>query len=173
MKRPVGVRAVRLSDAGALAALYRYYVEETAISFEYAAPDAAEFRRRIEKTAAAGYPYFVAVYRGEIIGYAYAGPFIPRAAYDCSAELSIYVKRGETGKGVGKLLYRTMERTLKKQGITHLYACIAYPEGEDPYVTMNSVEYHYHMGYAMAGYFKDCAEKFGRKYSMVWMEKSL
>ena len=169
---PVGVRAVRPTDAEALAALYRYYVEETAISFEYAAPDAAEFRRRIEKTTA-GYPYFVAVQNGEIVGYAYAGPFIPRAAYDCSAELSIYVKRGETGKGIGKLLYHTMERALKKQGITHLYACIAYPEGEDPYVTMNSVDYHYHMGYSMAGYFKDCAVKFGRKYSMVWMEKTL
>ena len=169
---PVGVRAVRLSDAPTLAAIYRYYVEKTAISFEYIPPDADEFRRRIEKTTAK-YPYFVAVRGGEILGYAYAGPFIPRAAYDCSAELSIYVKRGETGKGVGKLLYKTMERTLKKRGITHLYACIAYPEGDDPYVTMNSVEYHYHMGYSMAGYFQDCAVKFDRKYSMVWMEKTL
>ena len=125
---PVGVRAVRPTDAEALAALYRYYVEETAISFEYAAPDAAEFRRRIEKTTA-GYPYFVAVQNGEIVGYAYAGPFIPRAAYDCSAELSIYVKRGETGKGIGKLLYHTMERALKKQGIPCLLEI--GPEGGD------------------------------------------
>ena len=169
---PVGVRAVRLSDAEALSEIYRCYVEKTAVSFEYDAPDAAEFRRRIARTTET-YPYFVAVRDGELLGYAYAGAFKERAAYHCSAELSVYVKRGETGKGIGKLLYRAMERALKKQGITHLYACIAYPEGEDPYLTMNSVEFHYRMGYAMAGYFKDCAEKFNRNYSMVWMEKSL
>lgn len=167
-----GVRRATPADAAAFAEIYRPYVEETAISFEYAPPDADEMRKRIEKTLEK-YPCFAAVKNGEIVGYTYAGPFVNRAAYDCSAELSVYVKRGETRRGIGRLLYRTLERALKAQGVRRVYACIAYPEPEDEYLTLNSVDFHYRMGFSMAGYFGNCAKKFGRDYSMVWMEKTL
>ena len=168
----VTIRSARLEDAQALLQIYGHYVKNTAISFEYDVPAVQEFTGRIAHTLE-GYPYLVLEENDKIRGYAYAGPFKTREAYRYSCELSIYVDQGETGKGYGRLLYSALEEKLKEQGMQNLYACIAYPEGEDPYVTMNSVDYHYHMGYSMAGYFKDCAVKFGRKYSMVWMEKTL
>ena len=50
------IRNAEASDAAELASIYRYYVEETAISFEYTVPDECEMERRIEETRSKGYP---------------------------------------------------------------------------------------------------------------------
>ena len=86
----ISLRAARPEDAAQLLAIYRPYVMETAISFEYEAPSEAEFRARIEKTLA-HYPYIVAECAGEALGYAYASPLHPRAAYAWAAESTVYI----------------------------------------------------------------------------------
>ena len=99
------VRKARTEDAGAIADIYRGYVEETAISFEYEAPDAAAMAERMEEAIA----YLVAEDDGgRIIGFAYAHPFSARAAYRRSAEVTIYLDRNETGKGIGRKLYEAL-----------------------------------------------------------------
>lgn len=53
------------------------------------------------------------------------------------------------------------------------YACIAYVDKEDEYLTRDSADFHSHLGYSMVGKFHRCGYKFGRWYDMVWMEKML
>lgn len=166
----IEIRSATPRDAEELLAIYSPYVRETAISSEYDVPTVDEFRGRISKTLQR-YPYLVATHEGKIVGYAYAGAFINRAAYNRSAELSIYVDRRATKSGIGGKLYRKLEEELKKMGILNVYACIAYPEPEDNYVTLNSVKFHEHMGFLLAGRFHKCGYKFERWYDMVWMEK--
>ena len=166
------IRPAVLADAQGILAVYEYYVRYTAISFEYEVPTAWAFRGRMENTLKK-YPYFVAVLDGKIVGYAYAGPFVGRAAYDWSAEATIYIDADRKKQGIGRKLYGALEEALKKMGILNLYACIGYPETEDEYLTRNSVEFHARMGYAKAGEFHHCGRKFGRWYHMVWMEKML
>ena len=158
------------ADAAALLDIYAHYVRNTAITFEYEVPSLEEFAQRIRKTLAE-YPYLVAKRGEEILGYAYAGAFHPRAAYHWAAELAIYVKNGCQKMGIGKRLYAALEEILKAQGILNLEACIAYPEAEDEYLTKNSAEYHRHLGYRLVGQFHQCGYKFGKWYHMVWMEK--
>ena len=55
----------------------------------------------------------------------------------------------------------------------NLYACIAYPDTEDEYLTRNSEEFHAHLGYSLIGEFHKCGYKFGKWYNMVWMEKTI
>ena len=164
------IRSAAPSDAKDLLEIYAYYVENTAISFEYKVPSPEEFRKRIETTLKK-YPYIVLDGGNGIIGYAYAGIFKERDAYSRSCEVSIYVKNGFTHKGFGRMLYAELEKALFSQGILNLYACIAYPEKEDEYLTLNSVQFHSHLGYVKAGEFHKCAYKFGRWYNMIWMEK--
>ena len=57
--RDFSIRTARLSDAEALSDIYRWYVENTAVSYEYIAPNADEFARRIAATLEK-YPYIVA-----------------------------------------------------------------------------------------------------------------
>ena len=166
----ITVGNAELKDAERLLEIYDYYVKNTAITFEYTTPTIEEFRGRMEKTMQK-YPYLVAVKDGVIAGYAYAGAFVGRAAYDWSCETSIYLDKNARKCGIGKTLYAVLEKELKEMGILNMYACIGYPDNEDEYLTKNSAEFHSHIGFAQVGEFHKCGYKFGRWYNMIWMEK--
>lgn len=168
----IKIRTAKKADAQALLEIYAPYVRNTAITFEYDVPTPEEFEKRIETTLVR-YPYLVAENDGEIVGYAYAGSFHDREAYDWAVETSIYVRADAKDRGIGKKLYFALEEILKKQNILNVNACIAYPEKEDEYLTKNSEEFHKHLGYRLVGEFYKCGFKFGRWYNMIWMEKHL
>lgn len=174
MNDKITLRTASPSDAEALLKIYSYYAEETAISFETEAPTAEEFKRRIEKTLK-NYPYIIAEQNGEILGYSYTSPFVGRAAYIHAAETTIYIKKDAVKKGIGKKLYKAVERISEAQNIYTLEACIGTVDrgGEDERLTNNSAEFHSHMGYRFVGEFKKCGRKFGKWYNMIWMEKVL
>ena len=164
------IREAKTEDAAALLEIYAYYVKNTAITFETEVPALEEFRDRMENTLR-NYPYLVVEDEGTIRGYAYAGPFVGRAAYKHSSEVTIYLEHGSKGRGYGRALYGQLERRLKEQGIRNLYACIGDPVREDEYLTRNSEEFHRHLGYTKVGEFHQCGYKFQRWYNMIWMEK--
>ena len=164
------IRKAELSDAERLLEIYDYYVRNTAITFEYDTPSPDAFRSRIEQTIKR-YPYLVILRDGLIEGYAYAGPFVGRAAYDWSCEVTIYLDHKSLKFGMGRMLYEALEAELRKMGILNLYACIAYPETADEYLSANSADFHAHLGFVKTGEFHKCGYKFGRWYHMIWMEK--
>ncbi len=166
------VRTAEAGDAERLLEIYAYYVENTAITFDYEVPSPEEFRSRILRTLE-NYPYLVAEEEGEIRGYAYAGAFVGRAAYRHSSEVTIYLDHRFRGRGYGRLLYGELEKALRNMGILNLYACIGDPVTEDEYLTRNSEHFHRHMGFSKVGEFHQCGFKFGRWYNMIWMEKIL
>lgn len=170
--KEIQIRIAGVEDAEELLEIYAPYVEKTAITFEYEVPGVEEFKGRISNTLKK-YPYLLARREHEILGYAYTGAFVGRAAYDWAAEVSIYLKEDQRGKGIGKKLYTALEDVSKMQHILNLNACIGYPKAEDAYLTKNSVQFHTHMGYTMVGEFHKCGYKFGNWYNMVWMEKSI
>ena len=164
------IRTATIGDAAEILEIYAPYVRDTAITFEYDVPSPEEFAQRIAGTLQK-YPYLAAVCDGKIIGYAYAGPFKTRAAYDWAVELTIYLAPEAQGIGLGRRLYTELESILRRMGVTNLYACIGYPEIEDEYLNRNSAEFHAHLGYELIGRFSKCGYKFGRWYDMIWMEK--
>ena len=166
------VRDAVMADAERILEIYDYYVKYTAVSFEYRTPSLEEFRARMEKTMQR-YPYLVVERDGNVEGYAYAGPFKGREAYDRSCELTVYLDHRVEKQGMGRLIYGKLEEALRGMGILNLYACIAYPEQEDEYLTRNSADFHAHMGFERAGLFHNCGFKFGRWYHMIWMEKMI
>jgi phosphinothricin acetyltransferase len=169
----MNLRLATPDDAEALLGIYSHYVKNTAITFEYDVPSVEEFRGRIENTLKK-YPYLVAEEDGKAVGYAYAGAFKARAAYDHSIETSIYVSKDSRRTGVGSLLLDRLEAELKKMNILNVNACISVPDGdEDEYLTFDSVRFHEKKGYKLVGTFHRCGYKFGRWYNMVWMEKMI
>lgn len=170
MSNMITIRDAVLEDAGELLDIYEYYVRDTAVSFEITLPSQDEFRTRIEDISAS-FPYLILEENGRIEGYAYARPFVGREAYSHSCETTIYLRNGSQKRGFGKALYEALEERLKKMGIINLYACIGIPDKDDEYLTTNSADFHEHMGYKTVGVFHNCGRKFGRWYSMIWMEK--
>ena len=168
----IEIRYAKLEDAARLVEIYCYYVEKTAITFEYEVPTVEEFQQRMIHVMEK-YPYLVAKVDDQIVGYAYAGAFHARPAYDWAVETSIYVSELQKGEGIGKALYKALEEQLSRQHILNLNACIAYPETEDEHLNKDSVRFHTHLGYRMVGEFYQCGYKFDRWYNMVWMEKHI
>lgn len=166
------IRDAALTDAERILEIYDYYVKNTAITFEYVTPTLEEFQERMAKTMQR-YPYLVVVKDGQVEGFAYAGPFVGRAAYDWSCELTIYLNHNAVSCGMGRALYETLQRALHNMGILNLYACIGYPEQDDEYLTTNSADFHAHLGFVKVGEFHQCGYKFRRWYHMIWMEKIL
>lgn len=166
------IRIATKQDAERLVEIYAPYVEKTAVTFEYRVPTIQEFEERMGHVLEK-YPYLVAEQAGEVVGYAYAGTFNERAAYNWAVETTVYVQENFRKMGIGRKLYEALEKLLSMQNILNLNACIAYPETEDDYLTKNSVQFHEHLGYRFVGEFCKCGYKFGRWYNMVWMEKHI
>lgn len=137
----VVVRNAVMEDAERILEIYDYYVKNTAITFEYDTPSLNEFKERMEKTMQR-YPYLVILKNGQIEGYAYAGAFVGRAAYDWSCEMTVYLDHNAQKCGMGRIIYQALEKALYDMGILNLYACIGYPENEDEYLTTNSADFH-------------------------------
>lgn len=164
------IRVAEPSDAAEILGIYAPYVTDTAVTFEYTVPACSEMENRISQVLDR-YPYLVAESDHRILGYAYAGAFKGRAAYDWAVETSVYVGRESRKTGIGRALYERLEDCLHKQGILNMNACIAYADEEDAFLTADSVRFHEKMGFQMIGKFHECGYKFGRWYHMVWMEK--
>ena len=80
------IRFAAPADAGRILKIYAPYITDTVISFEYDVPSLADFTARVEKIASK-YPYLVYERDGVVVGYAYASPYIERAAYDYTVDL--------------------------------------------------------------------------------------
>src|SRR5690349_12851439 len=85
------IRCAKPDDAEAVAAIYAYHVLNGTASYDVEPPPDSEIRAKIERITAAGWPFVVAESEGRVIGYAYATQFRDRAAYQFTAEDSIYV----------------------------------------------------------------------------------
>ena len=167
------IRLATVTDTEAILAIYAPYVQNTAITFEYDVPSHEEFRSRIEETLKK-YPYLIAAEQDKVIGYAYAGSFRKRAAYQHTAEMSIYLDRSYRQRGIGRKLYHELERLLVRQNVFSVYAGVTSSDRiHDAYVTDGSIRFHEKMGYANIGEWHLCGYKFDQWYSVTWFEKVL
>lgn len=159
-------RIASVADAKALVEIYRPYVEQTAITFEYEVPSVEEFASRIEQTLER-YPYIVVEdEKQQILGYAYAGTYKGRSAYDWSVEVTVYLHQDYKGKNLGRRLYEELERYLQAQNVLQLTACITAGNGA-------SEHFHEKMGYKQVALFEKIGYKFNQWYDVCWMQKTL
>ena len=166
------IRLANIDDAESIRNIYKYYVLNTAISFEYDLPSIDEFKDRIQNTLKK-YPYLVAIENNTIIGYAYASGFHSRKAYEHDCELSIYIDKDHRKKGIGKNLYCELERILALQNVYGVHACITYPDVEDEYLTFDSKNFHEKMNFKLVGKHEKCGYKFNKWYNIIWMDKDI
>lgn len=122
----ITLRLAAPSDAAKLIEIYRPYVENTTVTFEYDVPDEDEFAARI-RDFSAEFPFIVCEADDEIVGYAYAHKYGERFSFRFSAELSVYIAEAHRGTGIGRILYGALIELLTAQGYKNLYALVAAP----------------------------------------------
>jgi len=153
--------AVPMRDAERLAQIYNHYVEHDTATFEMEPVGEAAMATRVATVQAEGLPWIVASDALGIVGYAYAGLFKERAAYRHTLEVTVYLDRGETGRGLGTSLYRELLRRIRElpeggHGPVHsLIAIIALPHEA-------SVALHESLGFVHIGTVLEAGLKFDR-----------
>jgi L-amino acid N-acyltransferase YncA len=162
------IRPATPEDAPAIAAIYAHHVLTGTGTFEIDPPDVADIKARMAKVAARGWPWLVSVSAdGLITGYAYAGPFRERAAYDATVEDSIYLAPQAQGKGVGKALLSALIESCRLAGAKEMLAVI----GDS--ANSASIGLHKALGFDDAGLLRGVGAKFGKTLDVVILQKSL
>jgi len=114
-----------------------------------------------------GLPYLVAEEDGAVVGFAYAAPFRPRAAYRYTAEDSVYIAPEWIGKGVGKALVARVIAACEAMGLRQMVAVI----GDS--ANAGSIGLHRSLGFEHAGVGRAFGFKHGRWVDIVWMQRAL
>jgi L-amino acid N-acyltransferase YncA len=161
------VRPVTPGDAGAVAAIYGHHVLHGAGTFEETPPDTTEIARRIAQVTALGLPYLVTEEGEAVIGFAYAAPFRPRAAYRYTVEDSVYVAPEAAGAGVGKALLTRVIAECEALGLRQMMAVIG--DGANA----ASIGLHRALGFTPSGVCRAVGFKHGRWLDTVWMQRAL
>lgn len=159
------IRIANKDDAQDILKIYQPYVEKTTITFEIDVPTVLDMQQRIEKTLQK-YPYLVACCDDHIVGYAYAGAFHEREAYQWGAELSVYVDAKYHRQGIAKAMYKELISMLKKMHIQVVYADITHPNEK-------SEAFHEALGFQRIAVFHHCGYKFNEWHSIMYMEKRI
>jgi phosphinothricin acetyltransferase len=161
------IRPAEAADLPFITEIYDHAVRYGTATFELVAPDLAEMTRRFEALIEGGYPYFVAVLDGRVVGYAYAGAYRPRPAYRFTVENSIYLQPQIHRRGIGlKLLQRLIVES-EARGYRQMIAVI----GDS--ANAGSIGVHIKTGFAMVGTHPNVGFKFGRWLDTVMMQRSL
>ena len=163
----IAIRPATPADIPAITAVYAEAVRLGTASFELDAPDEAEMRDRMQSLLAGGFPYLVAFRDGDLLGYAYAGPYRLRPAYRFAVEDSIYIAPGVQGAGVGRQLLAVLIAECEQRGFRQILAVIG--DGANA----ASIALHRAAGFRMVGTFTDVGYKFGRWLDSVMMQRAL
>jgi phosphinothricin acetyltransferase len=135
------IRPANEADAAAIAAIYRFYVQDSHFTFEEVPPDVEEMAERIANPM---HPWLVAEDAGGIVGYASTSPMRKRAAYRWSVETGIYLAEGAQGRGIGRTLLAAHLERLERRGFVTAIAGIALPNDA-------SVALHEKLGFTLFG----------------------
>jgi len=161
------IRPATEADLPFITGIYEHAVRHGTATFELIPPDLAEMTRRYRALLDGGFPYLAAEVEGEVIGYAYAGPYRPRPAYRFTVENSIYLKPAIHRRGIGLLLLQQLLNECTKRGYRQVIAVI----GDS--ANAGSIGVHARCGFEMIGTHPNVGLKFGRWLDTVMMQLAI
>ena len=161
------IRPATEADLPFITGIYEHAVRHGTATFELIPPDLAEMTRRYRALLDGGFPYLAAEVEGEVIGYAYAGPYRPRPAYRFTVENSIYLKPAIHRRGIGLQLLQRLLVECTTRGYRQVIAVI----GDS--ANAGSIGVHARCGFQMIGTHPNVGLKFGRWLDTVMMQRAL
>jgi len=159
----ITVRRAGEGDVPAITVIYNQGIEDRVATLE------TELRTEGERRdwlAARGerHPVFVAERDGRVVAWASLNRFNPRPAYDHVADLSIYVERGERGRGVGRALLPHVIDAAQTIGY-HKMVLAAFP------TNARGMQLYEAMGFRRVGIYREQGLLDGRWVDVIIMER--
>lgn len=159
----ISIRNATENDLPQILDIYNDAILNTTAVYDYEPHTLTMRAQWFETKQQQGFPVFVAEDNNEILGFSSIGPFRAWAAYKYSVENSIYVKDGQRGKGIGKLLMQPLIDAAKEM---KLHTIIAGIDADNKL----SIEFHKQFGFEEVGSFKEVGYKFERWLDLVFMQ---
>ena len=163
----LSIRPAGAADIPAITRIYAHAVLHGSASFELEPPDEAEMARRHRALIDGGYPYLAAEQDGAVVGYAYAGPYRTRPAYNWTVEDSIYIDASAHGRGIGSALIDRLITESEARGYRQIIAVI----GDSKQAA--SIALHRRAGFRLVGSFENVGFKHGQWLDSVLMQRTL
>ena len=159
------VRQAAPQDAAGCVAIYRPYVENTAISWELEVPPVDEMAARITGLRAT-HEWLVLEREDQIVGFAYGQPLKRLASFQWSTETGIYMRADHQRTGGGRELYTRLLRRLTERGYRRAFAGITQPNEA-------SNGFHRSFGFQDVGLYRRVEWKHDGWHDVAWMQLDL
>lgn len=143
--------------------IYTHYVLNSSATF-HARVLTYEEMREIVFFNSETYKTYVIFEDSMICGYVILAQHKKREAYNTTAEVTIYLKPGFTGKGIGTMAVQYIERYARQQDLHVLIATIC---GENE----RSIKLFEKNGYIKCAHYKEVGRKFGKLLDVVAYQK--
>ncbi len=159
----VQIRVAIKNDLPQMLEIYNEIIANTTAVFQYDAHTLESRKEWFTKKQEEGFPVFVAEEDDSIVGFSTIGSFRNWQAYKYSVENSVYVKAGERGKGIGKLLLQPLIDAAKK---LEMHTIIAGIDAANE----ASLQLHKSFGFTEVAHFKEVGYKFGRWLDLKFLQ---
>jgi len=156
------IRDVNQKDSLQVVEIYNHFVDTSVVTFETDLVNADDMANRISAVTEK-YPWIVYEQDGQLLGYAYISEWKSREAYKQSAEVSIYIKQGQQGNGIGKILMNELLDRCNETDLHCLIAGIALPNDA-------SKALHEKFGFEKVAHFREVGRKFNKWIDVGYWE---
>ena len=163
------IRNATAADIPAITDLYNAFIPSQTITWTEELETYEQRAGWFEAQCRAGFPVLVAKDRGEVVGFTTYEPFRGEGkwpGYRHTAELSIHVREGHWGRGVGRALIEALVERARAAAIHVLVAAI---DGEND----ASISFHARLGFSEVARMPQTGHKFGRWLDLVLMQRIL
>jgi L-amino acid N-acyltransferase YncA len=162
---PIVLRDATSADLPAMAAVYDEEVRSSMATFDTEPQGTAYLGEKLATVDEGNVVLVAEAADGELLGYAFSGPFRPRPAYAGTKEVSVYLATGARGRGLGRSLYAALLARLDAApGVHTQVAVIALPNDA-------SVALHLALGFERVGVLREVGHKFGRYVDTEWYQR--
>ena len=144
--------------------ILNYYVDNSYAAFpEKSLPD--EFFGNLMRMTE-GYPAYAVKMDEKVVGFAFLRAYNPFSTFRETAEITYFIDKDYSGKGLGRIILDKIEEDAKSKGICNILASISSKNE-------HSIKFHEKNGFVKCGEFPEIGRKFGNPFDIIWMRKNL
>jgi L-amino acid N-acyltransferase len=154
---------VSVDDMAEMAGIFNHYVEHSFATYTETPVSVERFEALMSFSA--GYPAFVARDAdGSLAGFGLLRPYSPIPAFARVAELTCFLAKGYTGRGIGTAILESLESGAAELGIETIIATVSS-------LNAASLGFHLARGFVEQGRLIGIGERNGQRFDVVYLQK--
>jgi L-amino acid N-acyltransferase len=162
----VQIRDAGVADLEALTEIHNHAVVHTTAIWNEDPVDVDDRAAWLGERSCDGFPVIVATDDTGVLGYASFGRWRPHSGFRHTVEHSVYVREGQQGRGIGRILMTELLARARAQGVHVMVAAVESGNAA-------SVALHEKLGFVEVGRMPQVGAKFGRWLDLTFLQITL